>query len=116
MDKQLAAALAAAARGFADALEAAVAGATDTEPAPAAGSPESMRLFLRRIKDVNDLGRGATKEEASRFAREAGMDPRGAAGYYTGASQLLEERGEARWITETGVTRLERLDDVLNQD
>jgi hypothetical protein len=102
-------ALAAGARAFADALEAEL--GPERRPAgPEVGSAESMQALLERVAAVNAQGRGATAVEVSRFAREAGMDPRGTAGYHHAG--LLESRGanrEERWITELGKERLRRL-------
>ena len=69
-----------------------------------------MLILLSRIADLNGQGRGATPLEQSRFAREAGMDPRGVAGYFHAG--LLEKRGahgEERWVTDLGMARLRRL-------
>jgi hypothetical protein len=107
-------ALAAGARAFAEAVEDGLRGAEAADPSlvPVPGSPESMRILLRRVADVNQgQSRGATQQELSSFAREAGMDPRGTAGYYReGPSALLENRSDGRWITDTGVKRLETLE------
>ena len=115
MDDRLAKALAAGARAFADALEAIdyVAIGDDSPGVPTPGSAESMRLLLRRVAEVNDSSsRGASQEELSRFAREAGMDPRGTAGYYSapGGKALLETRHDGRWVTDAGRERLSRLE------
>ncbi len=115
MDDRMAVAIAAAARAFADALDP-PSGTGAAGPVP--GSAESMRMFLRRVADVNDLQlRGVTRDEARRFAREAGMDSRGTAGYYRKDDKgLLENRGdEGRWITSTGRERLHRLEAYVPQ-
>jgi hypothetical protein len=72
-----------------------------------------MRILLRHVADVNDhQHRGATQEELSAFAREAGMDPRGTAGYYRADDKaLLDNRDEdGRWITDLGRERLKILE------
>jgi hypothetical protein len=66
-----------------------------------------MIILLERMVEVNSQGRGVKAGEMSHFAREAGMDPRGTAGYY--AAGLLEVRGNERWITDAGRERLYRL-------
>lgn len=111
MDDTMKRAFAAAARAFAEVIE-----AEGTEPrglsgVPAPGSAESMRMLLSRVAELNDReNRGATAAEMSRFAREAGMDPRGTAGYYReGDKGLLETRSDGRWITEVGRERLAHL-------
>lgn len=102
-------AIVAGARAFADTLEDELAqtGAGGLTVVPRAGSPDSMRILLERVEEVNGQGRGVTALEMSRFAREAGMDPRGTAGYY--AAGLLATRHDERWITDAGVERLRRL-------
>jgi hypothetical protein len=44
------------------------------------------------------------------IATTAGMDPRGMAGYYTTAAQLLGKNDQGRWITAVGRERLRQLD------
>jgi len=102
-------AIVAGARTFADTLEAELTQASgdETTLVPMAGTADSMRILLERVAEVNAQGRGVTALEMSRFAREAGMDPRGTAGYY--AAGLLATRGEERWITAEGTERLRRL-------
>jgi hypothetical protein len=109
-DELLLRAIAAGARAFADEIEASLAppvqGGLKAVPTP--GSAESMRILLERIAEVNVQGRGATANEVSRFAKEAGMDPRGTAGYYAAAGLLILKDG-GRWLTDAGKERLERL-------
>jgi len=115
MDQTLTRALAAAARAFAneierglpsdDAYQAVVSGSQVT-----AGSPESMVIVLGSVLEINDeQGRGATEDEMREIAGNAGMDPRGMAGYYTEAAKLLEFRDGGRWVTEVGGERLKGL-------
>jgi len=59
-----------------------------------------MGILLERIAEVNAQGRAATAAEVSRSAKEAGMDPRGTAGYY--AAALLVLKNDGRWLTEAG--------------
>jgi len=104
-------AIAAGARAFADSLAASLeqqTTETGLNVVPKPGSAESMRLLLERIADVNQAGRGATAAEVSRFAKEAGMDPRGTAGYYATA-KLLVKKSDGRWLTDLGKARLKRL-------
>jgi hypothetical protein len=71
-----------------------------------------MRHVLAAVAEINDEHRrGATRKEMRTIAAAAGMDPRGMAGYYTGASQLLEKTSgqDARWITKQGRQRLKEL-------
>jgi hypothetical protein len=109
-DERLLRAIAAGARAFADEIEASLAppahGGLKAVPTP--GSAQSMRILLERIAEVNIQGRGATADEVSRFAKEAGMDPRGTAGYYAAAGLLVLKDG-GRWLTDAGKERLEKL-------
>lgn len=108
MEERLTHALAAAARAFADSLDGSTVG-NGSQPQP--GSAESMRLILSSVADINDgKKRGVTEAEIAQFARRAGMDPRGTAGYYTVASQLLTMNEEGRWITKMGRDRLKKLE------
>jgi len=115
MDQTLTRALAAAARAFADEIErdlpiddfyrGVISGSQVT-----AGSRESMAIVLGSVLEINlDQDRGASDEEMRAIAAQAGMDPRGMAGYYTAAAKLLEVRDGGRWVTEVGRERLEGL-------
>jgi hypothetical protein len=106
MDEKLIQALAAAARAFADNLT-----NGSGESAPTKGSAASMTQVLRDVAAINDdQHRGVDRTEMAAIARAAGMDPRGMAGYYTSASQLLEKRADkTRWITKQGRQRLKAL-------
>jgi hypothetical protein len=78
------------------------------------GSPETMRHVLRAVADINQREhRGVTQSEMSQIARDAGMDPRGTAGYYAPDANLLNNRTEGRFITNTGIDRLGRLEELL---
>ena len=62
------------------------------------------------VLEINlDQRRGASDDEMRSIAAQAGMDPRGMAGYYTAAAKLLEVRDGGRWVTEVGHERLEGL-------
>ena len=56
MDPVLRRALSAAARALADALD-----EQETFALPGIGSAESMATILRRVKEINELGEGATR-------------------------------------------------------
>lgn len=112
METATARALVAGARAFADALEQELGLGDSLDPAPTPGSAESKRILLRGVADVNDQQhRGATQEELSTFAGEAGMDPRDTAGCYRADDKaLLDNRPDSgRWITTFGRERLKRL-------
>ena len=109
MEQTLTRALAAAARAFADEIERDWPDdrQTDSSSQPIAGSRESMIEVLGSVAAINQQqNRGATDDEMRAIAARAGMDPRGMAGYYTSAAQLLELRDDGRWITEIGMDRL----------
>ncbi len=113
-DEILLRAIAAGARAFADAIETSLPAQhnkTGLKAVPAPGSAQSMRILLERIADVNTKGRGATAAEVSQFAREAGMDPRGTAGYYA-AARLLVKKDDGRWLTDPGKARLKNLQEA----
>lgn len=108
MDPKILAALAAAARTFADTLDPppGTGGAISIR----AGSAESMVHVLTEVAKINDQeSRGVNSREIGDIAIAAGMDPRGMAGYYTAASSLLEKKKDGRWITGLGRTRLKNL-------
>jgi hypothetical protein len=111
MEVTLMRALAAAARAFAEEIERdlPVDEADRSSNVPVAGSPRSMLEVLRSVAEINDgLGRGANDEEMRQIARQAGMDPRGMAGYY--AASLLEKHEDgSRWLGGEGRGRLDRL-------
>jgi hypothetical protein len=110
-DETLLRAVAAGARAFADAIEESLPPQkiqADLKVAPAPGSAQSMRILLERVADVNAKGRGAAAAEVSKFAKEAGMDPRGTAGYYAAAG-LLVLKDDGRWLTDAGKARLQNL-------
>jgi hypothetical protein len=108
-DEVLLKAIVAGARAFADEIEASLAppvqGGLKAVPTP--GSAQSMRTLLERIAEVNLQGHGATAAVVSQFAKEAGMDPRGTAGYYAAGLLILKDGG--RWLTDAGKERLEKL-------
>jgi hypothetical protein len=110
VDELLLRAIAAGARAFADEIEASLASPVrdGLKGVPTPGSAQSMRILLERIAEVNAQGRGATADEVSSFAKEAGMDPRGTAGYYAAAGLLTLKDG-GRWLTDAGKERLEKL-------
>lgn len=117
MDETMRKALAASARAFADALDppyAATDGSISPRPIrrrrPQPGGSESILLVLHEVAKINDeQGRGVLRREMADIARAAGMDPRGMAGYYTSAAQLLKKKEDGRWLTETGRQRLQKL-------
>lgn len=109
MEQTLTRALAAAARAFADEIERDSPDdhSADSTSQPKAGSRESMIEVLGSVAAINhEQHRGATNNEMRTIATRAGMDPRGMAGYYTSAAQLLELRDDVRWITDIGMDRL----------
>lgn len=113
MDERMIQALAAAARAFADSLGLPGGSATGhrSRRSPAAGSGESMHRVLRAVAAINDEeGRGVGDDEMRAIATAAGMDPRGMAGYYTTAAQLLGKNEQGRWITAVGRERLQQLE------
>jgi len=118
VDEKLARAIAAAARTFADELERNLP-ADDTPGAsdgtPTAGSAESMVEVLQSVRRINhEENRGVTDSEMRTVAARAGMDPRGMAGYYAPAANLLEKRDDgSRWLTEIGEKRLAALQELL---
>jgi hypothetical protein len=74
-----------------------------------------MLSVLSAVAEINDRdGRGVTGDEIRRIARAAGIDPRGMAGYYTEAAQLLAKRADGRWITEVGRVRLGAIREALD--
>jgi hypothetical protein len=110
MDPELKAALAAAARKFADVLDPAPNVRPTTNAVPMAGTAHSMLIVLGGVAEINDeQKRGANSREMAAIARKAGMDPRGMAGYYTTAAQLLELKNGGRWVTKLGRKRLAQL-------
>lgn len=113
MSDTLIQAVAAGFRAFADKVDELVGhedGPTGATESPAAGRAESMLHVLSAVADINDQdGRGVGDDEIRHIARQAGIDPRGMAGYYTEAAQLLAKRDESRWITDVGRARLETL-------
>ena len=48
-----------------------------------------------------------------RIAREAGIDPRGTAGYYNAGLLEMREPDQKRWLTKLGEARLSELDKQL---
>jgi hypothetical protein len=110
-DEILLRAVAAGARAFADAIEASLAPTAQSglKVVPIPGSAQSMQTLLERIAEINATGRGATAAEVSRFARGAGMDPRGTAGYYGPGAGLLVLSADGRWLTDAGKERLKKL-------
>jgi hypothetical protein len=100
-------------RAFADALEEPdLPDLLSSSAAPAVGSPESMRVILDAVRVINDESkRGVTRQEMREIATNAGINPRGTAGYYSDRVRpLLETREDGRWITPHGRERLQRLD------
>ena len=70
-----------------------------------------MYRVLGAVAAINDgEGRGVGDDEMRAIATAAGMDPRGMAGYYTTAAQLLGKNDQGRWITAVGRERLRQLD------
>jgi hypothetical protein len=110
-DDRVVLAVVAGLRTVADRLEQALRAPRGVEGSvPAAGSARSMEAVLRGVADINDrLERGANDEEMRAIAAQAGMDPRGMAGYYAPGARLLEKKEDGRWITEVGRERLGRL-------
>jgi hypothetical protein len=107
MTDTLVRAIAVAFRAFADEIERGGAqdGFNTGQTTPTVGGPESMIVVLREVARINDeQKRGATQAELRTIAGQAGMNPRGTAGYY--AAGLLETRSDARWITKAGRDRL----------
>src|SRR6266571_8801235 len=101
MDERMIRALAAGARAFADSLEGSDgSAASGGRESPVPGSAESMYRVLGAVSAINDEeGRGVGDDEMRAIATAAGMDPRGMAGYYTTAAQLLGKNDQGRWIT-----------------
>jgi hypothetical protein len=115
MEERMVQALVAAARAFADSLEASE--GSGVRESPASRSGESMHRVLRAIAAVNDEeGRGVGDDEMRAIATAADMDPRGMAGYYTTAAQLLIKDDQGRWITTVGRERLQQLDRRFGAD
>lgn len=111
MDERMIRALAAGARAFADSLERSDGSASSGRESPVPGSAESMYRVLGAVAAINDgEGRGVGDDEMRAIATAAGMDPRGMAGYYTTAAQLLGKNDQGRWITAVGRERLRQLD------
>lgn len=111
-------ALARGARAFADAIEIELDRDDLEDPSvtPQPGTPESMLAVLEAVALINDgQDRGVSQSEMSSIARDAGMDPRGTAGYYAPDAGLLESRADGRWITEVGRTRMQQLRDQLDR-
>lgn len=118
MDEALTRAVAAAARAFAEVLEQSLLEAKPiqhSDGAPAPGTTESMVEILQSVGRINhDENRGVTDAEMRVIAARAGIDPRGMAGYYSPAVNLLEKRGDGtRWLTDTGEERLAALLELL---
>jgi hypothetical protein len=112
MDERMIRALAAGARAFADSLEGSDGNAASGgRGSPVPGSAESMYRVLGAVAGINDdEGRGVGDDEMRAIATAAGMDPRGMAGYYTTAAQLLGKNDQGRWITAVGRERLRQLE------
>jgi hypothetical protein len=112
MDERMIRALAAGARAFADSLEGSDgSAASGGRESPVPGSAESMYRVLGAVAAINDDdGRGVGDDEMRAIATAAGMDPRGMAGYYTTAAQLLGKNDQGRWITAVGRERLRQLE------
>ena len=86
MDENLARALIAAARAFAD--EARARSSPGVSLATEAGTEQSMLRVLESVAEINEAqGRGVSDREIREIAKSAGMDRRGMAGYY--AAKLL---------------------------
>jgi hypothetical protein len=114
MDDNLARALIAAARSFADELERGQALDSDSgSSVPRPGTSKSMLSVLESVARINDdQRRGVSDHEIREIARRAGMDPRGMAGYY--AASLLEKRVDGtRWLSPGGRDRLSALSNAL---
>ena len=75
---------------------------------PKPGSAESMIKMLEGFEHTTPTS-GKTADEAAKIALEAGMDPRGAAGYYGAGLLKADMKADCRWITEAGLARLEKL-------
>src|SRR4051812_36650993 len=71
--------------------------------APAPGTDASWIAFFTPIANINfGEDRGVTAAEQSQFAKQAGMNPQGAAGFFTeGAKYLIrKQEDDSRWVTE----------------
>ena len=114
MDENLARALIAAARAFADELERVQTPGSGS--AMEAGTEHSMFRVLESVAEINDAqSRGVSDREIREIAKSAGMDPRGMAGYY--AAKLLEKRTDGtRWLSAGGRERLRALTKALALD
>ncbi len=71
----------------------------DVSRDPQAKERERVRVFLQHF--INAPGHRLHKSQVSAFAKQAGYDPRGVGGYYTGTPGLQMD-GDYRVLTEAG--------------
>lgn len=121
MDDDMKRALAAGLRAAADALdppnvERISADKKEAEVIPSRGSAASMLKILEEHERVMSEGKRVTAAERQQLAKDAGIDPRGIAGYFAAGLLARDSTDKTSSVlTETGAHRLERLRRGLGQ-